>query len=218
MEALQLPLLSNVKDTSKAEHKPKKEIMIQEIQGLRYIENYITEDGESQLLAQVDDEIWLKDLKRRVQHYGFKYDYKARKIDMSMHVGELPEWLKILSENLYREGYMIEVADQVIVNEYLPGQGISAHIDCEPCFHKTIASLSLNSGCIMDFMDKNDRTNKKPLWLAPRSLVVLSDNARYNWLHSIPPRKTDEFEGHKHERKRRVSLTFRKVKIEKSLS
>ena len=66
----------------------------------------------------------------------------------------------------------------------------------------------------MDFTDKNDRTNKIPLWLAPRSLVVLSDNARYNWLHSIPPRKTDEFEGHKHERMRRVSLTFRKVKIE----
>ena len=95
MEALQLPLLSNVKDTSKAEHKPRKEKgSIQEIQGLRYIENYITEDGESQLLAQVDDEVWLKDLKRRVQHYGFKYDYKARKIDMSMHVGELPDMVE----------------------------------------------------------------------------------------------------------------------------
>ena len=96
-----------------------------------------------------------------------------------------PIWLKILSESLYREGYMIEVADQVIVNEYLPGQGISAHIDCEPCFHKTIASLSLNSGCVMDFTDKSDKTNKIPLWLAPRSLVVLSDNARYNWLQFV---------------------------------
>ena len=182
------------------------------IQGLQYIEDYITEVQHDWLLERIDEQRWLDDLKRRVQHYGFKYDYKARKVNLDMHIGELPKWLKVLSEKLQKEGYTPEVADQVIVNEYLPGQGISSHIDCEPCFKDTIVSLSLGSGCVMDFTNKSDK-KKIPVWLAPRSLVVLSGEARDTWLHGIPARKSDEWDGQRHDRERRVSLTFRKVII-----
>ncbi|MYB96846.1 alpha-ketoglutarate-dependent dioxygenase AlkB [Candidatus Poribacteria bacterium] len=191
----------------------KKEVLIETVSGLRYIENYITANEHEALLAHVDNGLWLDDLKRRVQHYGFKYNYRARRVDMSMRVGELPEWLKSLSEKLHQDGYMPEVADQVIVNEYLPGQGISAHIDCEPCFKDTIVSLSLGSSCVMDFTNKLDRNQKIPVQLAPRSLVVLKDAARYRWLHSIAARRWDQLEGNRYYRERRVSLTFRKVII-----
>lgn len=211
MEATQLLLLPDNNQTLQPKPKEKKEVSIRDIPGLRYIENYITDDEQLQLLALVDKGLWLKDLKRRVQHYGFKYNYKARKVDMSMHVGELPEWLKVLSVELYEKGYMPKVADQVIVNEYLPGQGISAHIDCEPCFQDTIASLSLGSSCIMNFTHKLDKTKKYPILLEPGSLIVLSDEARYNWLHEIPVRKSDLWNGVRYPRQRRVSLTFRKV-------
>ena len=185
------------------------------IGGLQYVENYIDEYQHDWSLAWIDkhERQWLDDLKRRVQHYGFKYDYKARTVDMDMRIGELPEWLKRLSHKLHKDGYMPEVADQVIVNEYEPGQGISNHIDCEPCFQNTIVSLSLGSGCIMNFTNKSDKTKKIPVWLAPRSLVVLRGEARYEWLHGIPARKSDVWDGQKHERQRRVSLTFRKVII-----
>ena len=183
------------------------------IDGLQYIEDYITEVQHDWSLARIDEHQWLDDLKRRVQHYGFKYDYKARKVNMDMRIGELPEWLHRLSEKLYEDGHMPEVADQVIVNEYLPGQGISSHIDCEPCFKDTIVSLSLGSGCVMNFINKFDKTKKIPVWLAPRSLVVLSGKARYEWLHGIAARKSDEWDGKTHKRQRRVSLTFRKVII-----
>lgn len=187
---------------------------IDEISGLQYIENYITEFQESWLLAEIDKHQWLDDLKRRVQHYGFKYDYKARKVSLDMHIGVLPEWLKRLSHKLHSQEYMPEVADQVIINEYLPGQGISSHVDCQPCFKDTIVSLSLGSPCVMDFTNKNDRSNKIPVWLAPRSLVVLSDKARYDWLHGIAARQSDKWvDGKEYKRQRRVSLTFRKVII-----
>lgn len=186
------------------------------ISGLQYVENYIDEHQHDWLLKRIDEhhkDQWLDDLKRRVQHYGFKYDYKARKVDMDMRIGELPAWLERLSHKLHKDGYMPEVADQVIVNEYEPGQGISSHIDCEPCFQNTIVSLSLGSGCIMNFTNKSDKTKKIPVWLAPRSLVVLSGEARYEWLHGISARKSDVWDGQTHDRKRRVSLTFRKVII-----
>ena len=192
---------------------PRNQETLTMIHGLQYIENYINEIQHDWLLDKIDEQRWLDDLKRRVQHYGFKYDYKARKVALNMHIGELPDWLKRLSQMLYQDEYMPEVADQVIINEYEPGQGISSHIDCEPCFKDTIVSLSLGSGCVMNFTNKSDRTKKIPVWLAPRSLVVLNGEARYEWLHGIAGRKWDEWDGHKYERQRRVSLTFRKVII-----
>ena len=192
---------------------PQKMLLFDAIHGLRYIPDYITEVQHDWLLARIDKHPWLDDLKRRVQHYGFKYDYRARKVNLDMHIGELPKWLKVVSEKLQKEGHTPEVADQVIINEYLPGQGISSHIDCEPCFTDTIVSLSLGSGCVMNFTNTSDK-KKIPVWLVPRSLVVLSGKARDTWLHGIAARKWDEWDGQKHERKRRVSLTFRKVIIE----
>ena len=183
------------------------------IDGLRYVENYISEYQHDWLLAEIDKYEWLDDLKRRVQHYGFKYNYKARKVDLNMRIGELPEWLKRLSKMLHDDKYMPKASDQVIINEYKPGQGISSHIDCEPCFEDTIVSLSLGSGCVMNFTNKFDKTKKIPVWLAPRSLIVLSDEARYKWLHGIAAKKSDEWDGEKYERQRRISLTFRSVII-----
>ena len=84
-----------------------------------------------------------------------------------MRIGELPWWLEVLRYRLQKESYMQDGTDQTIINEYLPGQGISSHIDCEPCFEDTIVSLSLGSGCIMDFTNKSDKTKKIPVWLAP---------------------------------------------------
>jgi alkylated DNA repair dioxygenase AlkB len=210
----QLSLFSTNKESSQPQRPIKNDETIDSISGLLYVENYITEVQHDWLLEQIDKQPWRDDLKRKVQHYGFKYDYKARKVNLDMRIGELPEWLKRLSHNLGEDGYMQEIADQVIVNEYEPGQGITRHIDCEPCFNDTIASLSLGSGCVMDFTNKHDILKKIPMWLAPRSLIVLRGDARYEWLHGIAPRKSDEWNGHKYERQRRVSLTFRKVIID----
>ena len=190
------------------------ETKVDAIPGLSYVPDYITEEAQTWLLAKVDNGPWLNDLKRRVQHYGFKYDYRKRKVDMSMHVGQLPDWLERLSQKLHRDGYMPEIADQVIVNEYLPGQGISAHIDCEPCFKDTIVSMSLASSCVMFFTNKLDQTIKIPVLLEPRSIVVLTGQARYEWMHSITARRYDEWEGIPLKRGRRVSLTFRKVIVQ----
>jgi alkylated DNA repair dioxygenase AlkB len=182
------------------------------ILGLQLIPNFITREEELTMLKFIDSQVWMNDLKRRVQHYGFKYDYRLRRIDYTMRVGDLPNWLVPLSIRLQKEAIFIDMPDQVIVNEYEKGQGISPHIDCEPCFEDTIVSLSLNSTAIMEFT--NDTTAKKiPVLLEPRSLVVLKGESRYDWLHSIPARQKDVYEGITHIRKRRVSLTFRKVII-----
>lgn len=41
--------------------------------------------------------------------------------------------------------------DQLTVNEYTPGVGLSAHIDTHSAFTGAILSLSLAGGCVMEF-------------------------------------------------------------------
>src|SRR5690606_23100758 len=99
------------------------------VSGLCYVKDYLSRNQQASLIHQIDKSLWLTDLKRRVQHYGYKYDYRRRTIDDSLYLGSLPDWLEALARQIHHSGYMPAQADQVIINEYLPGQGISPHID-----------------------------------------------------------------------------------------
>ena len=183
------------------------------IPGLTYTPEYISAARQEDLLFQLDQQPWLSDLKRRTQHYGYKYDYQTRAVSPDTYLGELPPWLDRLGRKLNADQLFPDIPDQVIINEYLPGQGISAHVDRTTCFTTAIASLSLGSSCIMQFA--NPVTGeKKNVFLEERSLAVFADEARYEWTHCIPARKSDKVDGFKIERGRRISLTFRKVILE----
>lgn len=178
------------------------------IPGLQYINNFISQNVHDYLLERVDSGVWLNDLKRRVQHYGFKYNYTLRSIDETSRIGPLPAWADLMANQMVVLGFFDRKPDQLIVNEYLPGQGIANHIDCVPCFTETIASVSLGSSCVMNFTRKQEVI---PLHLKPCSAVILKGVARYQWMHGIPARKKDKYGDETFERSRRVSLTFRQV-------
>ena len=180
------------------------------VPGLRYIAAYLTLAEQAALAAVIDEQSWLTDLKRRVQHYGYRYNYTGRTVDTSMFLGPLPAWASRLAHQLHHDGYTRELPDQVIVNEYEPGQGISSHIDCVPCFGDTILSISLLSSCMMLFTHSRSQTQSS-LFLEPGSLLVMQGEARYAWRHSIPARKSDMYNAQKTARGRRLSLTFRTV-------
>tara|TARA_R110000787_G_scaffold50098_1_gene119755 strand:+ start:264 stop:791 length:528 start_codon:yes stop_codon:yes gene_type:complete len=154
-----------------------------------YLPSFISFEEEAALVGHLDAGAWNTELKRRVQHFGYRYDYRARVVTADTYLGALPDWLLHLGARLAAAGLADGTPDQVIANEYLPGQGISAHVDCVPCFDDTIISISLLS----------------------RSAMVLTGAARYDWTHEIPARKSDHVDGRKIERSRRISLTFRKV-------
>ena len=178
---------------------------IASISGLQYIPDYISASQEKYLIDIIDTQNWLTDISRRVQHYGYKYDYTAINIDR--YIGAIPNWLLPLCQKLLEDKIFKIIPDQVIINEYLPGQGISHHVDCIPCFAEVIGSLSLLSSCVMELI----KEETVPILLEPRSLLVLSGSSRYDWKHGIAARKTDIYDGNKIIRQRRLSITFRKV-------
>ena len=96
--------------------------------------------------------------------------------------------------------------NQITVNCYQPGEGIGTHIDTPSAFSDGLLSISLNSGCVMEFR-KGD--TKKLVYLPRRSLLLMSGDARYSWEHMIVTRKTDTVDGEVLPRGLRVSLTLR---------
>ena len=175
--------------------------------GFSYYHEYITKEQEDNLIKIIDSAPWLLALSRRVQHYGYRYDYKKRYLNLDNYLGPFPNWLNNICEKLSGEGIFNQIPDQVIINEYLPGQGISSHIDSIDAFGNTICSLSLNSAIVIDFI----KDEKISYLLEPRSLVVLKNDARYLWTHSIAARKKDKYNGVAFARRRRISMTFRTI-------
>lgn len=182
------------------------------IDGLKLIPGFISVEEEKKLLKAIDAEVWLDDLQRKVQHYGYKYDYRARRIDESFKLGDLPKWSHLLAERIENEGTINYRLDQLIINNYEPGQGIAMHIDCEPCFEDAIFSLSLGSDIVMN-LQRASSSEKIEILLKRRSLLVISGDSRYKFYHGIANRRTDNFNEEKRPRHRRVSMTFRKVII-----
>lgn len=121
-------------------------------------------------------------------------------------------------------------ANHVLVNEYLPGQGIMAHLD-GPLFHPIISTISCGSHAVLRFHENDALDDRKivcQLLIEPRSLVIFKDDMYTKYLHSIDEVTSDlvtsrllnlkycddTFREHCNEnvdRLRRISLTIRHV-------
>ena len=184
---------------------------IESVPGLKFMEDFLTPEEQALCVERVDsaEGEWRYDLRRRVQHYGWRYDYKARAITPDMEIGALPDWLSELAKKLYDEtnGLFDRPPEQVIVNEYEPGQGIAMHVDHKG-FGPTVCTISLLDDWEMDFSERRD---KAPALLKRGSCVLLTGQSRSDWQHGIAPRKSEALVSGRRQRKRRLSLTFRTV-------
>jgi alkylated DNA repair dioxygenase AlkB len=141
-------------------------------------------------------------LSRRTQHYGYEYSYKkmsqplkkTKALSSNLAIAVLAE---ILAPN-FPEG---KAPTQCIVNEYVIGQGIAPHID-NLCFGPTVITISLISSCTMEISSKN----KQDFRLNSGDIVLLQDDSRYAYKHSIKNIKCSDCSD---KDPRRVSVTFR---------
>lgn len=186
------------------------------IPGLTYLPDFLSAAEQKRTLEVIDGSDWMPTLERKVQHYGWRYDYRSRVVTTDMHIGPLPAWLDDLARRLFRETDSFDrVPDQAIVNEYTPGQGIAMHTD-RHCFGDSVATVSLGDTWQMDFRPLDaERSRTVHMTLARGSALVLSEDARHRWLHGIAKRRRErQRHGGWRPRERRVSVTFRTVLLE----
>src|SRR3954470_6555212 len=149
------------------------------IPGATYVPEFISLEEERELISQIERGTWTHEFARRRQHYGMSYGERD-----GTEPSPLPLWIERIAQRIVSAGLFSAMPSQALVNEYQPGQGISAHKDYEP--FDEVASLSLASGCLMEFA-KAGGSRGKSIWLEPRSLLVLTGEARHEWTHAIRP-------------------------------
>lgn len=175
---------------------------LREIEGLTYKAGFVSAEEEIELLERLDHVDWSTEMQRRVYSFGSVYGPDGQRVGAK----PLPEWAARIATRLHDQGLFDPKPDRALANEYLPGQGISPHVDYVSDFGDTVASLSLGSDAVMDFARGSQRYR---VWLERRSVVVMKGVARYEWTHGIARRKSDKIGPFTVARGRRVSLTFR---------
>lgn len=136
----------------------------------------------------------------------------------------LPPELDFLLARFIERGLYTEANKPAycIINEYLPGQGISAHVE-NFRFGEPVVALTLAGGDHMRFHElegaddgsvrsgkagQAKRTGRKcDVWLGRRGLMVMKGDARSKWQHEIVRGRKGQGGGVTGWR--RVSLTFR---------
>jgi alkylated DNA repair protein alkB homolog 6 len=79
--------------------------------------------------------------------------------------------------------------NHVLVNEYLPGQGIMPHKD-GPAYHPVVCTVSLGASLCLDVYGSNDDGTREsnPRWRIfqePRSLLITTGDLYTEYLHGI---------------------------------
>jgi len=181
---------------------------IERIEGLSYYDNVISEELENELMQYLNEAKW-KHVSgtgsREVIQLGYDYDYRSQKVTKGDDIPDVIEKLK----SLIPDG---EKYNQCIINKYLPGQGISAHIDSKN-FGDTIVCFTIGSTATMVFAPTKEINEKYsiPILVKPNSVYIMTGPARYQWTHEMTTNKTDKIDGKITKRKTRISLTFRTV-------
>lgn len=181
--------------------------------GLVVTRDFISVETERSLLDYIDTQEWTTPARsgkgRRVQHYGYHYNYLSR--SALREATPIPALFEEMISSL--SPIHGENPNQVIVNEYLRQQGIAAHVDAPSQFGAVITTVSLGDEAVMVF--RHVETGEEIMvLLPPRSSVSMTGDSRYKWTHAIPSRVTYLVDGKKKTRPenwRRVSVTFRSV-------
>jgi alkylated DNA repair dioxygenase AlkB len=182
------------------------------VPGLLVYRDFINTAMEEKLINEIDAQPWVVDYDRRLQYYGYRNELESP-YDLVAFPVPFPPLIKKLSTEIVAQNLLLHQPDQVIINEYLPGQGIRPHKD-RNYFANQIAGVNLGSGCILRFIKINGG-DVVDVEIPVRSLYIMQDEARYKWNHAIPPRKKDTINGNVQHRERRLSITYRKVRMEK---
>jgi len=158
--------------------------------GFDYRPDFIDRDEELALVAEIEGldlapyEFRGVEARRRVISFGFRHDYRTRRLEQSV---SLPPFLETLKSRVALLcGLPDEAFQQVLVSEYRPGTPIGWHKDRE--HYDRVVGLSLLSEATFRFRREVDgRWLRRSQLLEPRSVYQLTGAARHLWQHSIPP-------------------------------
>ncbi|KAF8999873.1 hypothetical protein BDQ17DRAFT_1400671 [Cyathus striatus] len=181
-----------------------------------YVPNFITIEEEEYLIRKITEsprQRWKILSNRRLQLWGGELTNKGVLV-----VDLLPPFVRIYPDIISRlratgifKSSPHGEPNHIIMNEYLPGQGIMPHED-GPRYHPVVATISLGSHCVFNYyrykgydLDSGEEgrsIDTEPalsILLEPRSLVISSGTMYTEHLHGIDEREEDFIEANRGE-------------------
>ncbi|KAG0558732.1 hypothetical protein KC19_10G049600 [Ceratodon purpureus] len=171
-----------------------------------YVPDFVSATEEAALVQEVQGAPvakWKTLKNRRLQNWGGVVHEKG------LISQPIPVWLSSVTEKITKETNLFPAPiNHVLVNEYMPGQGITSHQD-GPVYDPVVAILSLGAPTLMHFTphtrltetNKAEKSHEEAqtkegekehraestcsLVLMPGSLLVFKDSAYTDYLHGI---------------------------------
>jgi alkylated DNA repair dioxygenase AlkB len=185
---------------------PHRETLLNLPPGLVFIPDFLTQEDEDRLLSFIRSVTAFGAVvmhgvpsRRRVKQFGLRYSFTGNRLSPAEPV---PRDLQPLRDRI--AGVAQVTPDrfaQVLLTDYSPGAGIGWHRDASP--FGIVAGVSIGAECRMRFRNRADHRQAAMLPLTPRSLYLLTGEARTDWEHAIPPVNSQRF-----------SITFRTLRSE----
>lgn len=167
--------------------------------GFSYYPDFLDMEEEARLV-EVISQLELHPLifqgfeaKRKVESYGYDYNFDTRAISPGKPV---PQGLLSLIEKAAAWVAVPPSAfGEVLVTEYPPGSVINWHRDAPP--FDFIVGISLLTDCVFKLRPYNKTRQSKKSTITTdvkrRSLYIIKDEARAEWEHSISPVKETRY-------------------------
>nr|URM61882.1 Fe2OG oxygenase [Mimivirus sp.] len=130
------------------------------LNGFSIIYDYISLDQERKLLNQINKSEWVVDYQRRLQYYNYRNEL-FEPYDLIPIPNKIPKYLNRLIDQMISDKIIDQKPDQIIINEYKPGEGLKPHFDRKDYYQNVIIGISLGSGTIMEFYKNKPEPEKK---------------------------------------------------------
>jgi alkylated DNA repair dioxygenase AlkB len=211
------------------------------VPGLQLVTGVLTESEESKILSGLAVEPGHGVVQvHPATEFGWRFlkrksgIYSISPLSAEDYLGPWPIWLRTAWEKCVAcclDANKLPTAacdralpDHALVNTYAVGDGCIAHVDDLTFWTDWVIGLSLGSGCNIEFtpiVERKVGTNDAAsiavsnvpvvVHIPARSAYILTGDARYRFTHSIPFVAADTVDGHKIERTKRTSITFRNI-------
>jgi alkylated DNA repair dioxygenase AlkB len=161
--------------------------------GFRYEPDVLSAEQEQHLVRQFEQlefqpyEFRGFSAKRRIHAFGGDYSMGGQR---PRDASEIPANLRALQEIAGRiSGAPATSFEHIMVTEYASGAGIGWHRD-RPAYEHVVG-FSFLAPCVLRLRREQGKSwERRSVVLEPRSVYLLSGEARHMWQHSIAPMET----------------------------
>jgi len=171
------------------------------VPGLRLFENFISSDLHDKFVAQMDRGV----PEQNNGHYdGYDFpDYEA--FDAAFYPLVKDVFAKLRELDFFSGEKDLKLACTLI--GYEKDGYITRHVDSQLVSGGTVILVSFLSPVVVNFYSEKGTKEHHKIFVPPRSMYVISGEARYKWSHEILPDETS-YDSTPFERGRRYAILF----------